>query len=254
MKLEDLLDELRNNILHDRSAQTGGTNPDYLWSDTTLIRYINEAQKRFARRALVIRDASTPEVINVTLQEGVDTYDLHSSIISVITARLSTAQVDLIRMGHNALFTYQPPNTVTWDSSHFTTMPPGIPLAYTTDEEFVEGDDGSRSGLTIKVYPVPAAAQTGTVIKLRVIRLPLDDLTIGDQQAIPEIPEEHHLQMLDWAAYLALRIVDHDGGDPARAGEFASSFESHVTEAKKMVLRRLFAPRPWGFGKNGWSW
>lgn len=254
MKLDDLLDELRNNILHDRSAQTGGTNPDYLWSDKTLVRYINEAQKRFARRALVIRDGSTPEVVNVTLVEGQSEYTLHSSILAVITAKISTAQVDLVRTGHWALGTYQPPNPVMWDSSHFTTTPPGIPLAFATDEELVEGDDGSRNTVMMRIFPVPDANAAGTLIKLRVCRLPIDDLVPGSLQAEPEIPSDYHLPMLDWAAYLALRIVDHDAGDPARAQEFAAAFEGHVREAKSEVLKKLFAPQSWGFGKSGWSW
>jgi hypothetical protein len=254
MKLEDLLDELRNNILHDRSAQTGGTNPDYLWSDKTLVRYINEAQKRFARRALVIRDGSTAEVVNVTLVEGQSEYNLHSSILSVITAKISTAQVDLVRTGHWALGTYQPPNAVMWDSSHFVTMQPGTPLAFATDEELVEGDDGSRNTVTMRVFPTPDAAAAGTLIKLRVCRLPIDDLAANDLCAEPEIPSDYHIPMLDWAAYLALRIVDHDAGDPARAQEFANSFEAHVREARAEVLKKLFAPQSWGFGKSGWSW
>jgi hypothetical protein len=48
MELSDLLDELRNNILYDRSDSVSG-DPDQLWSDATLVRYINEAQRRFAK-------------------------------------------------------------------------------------------------------------------------------------------------------------------------------------------------------------
>lgn len=254
MKLKDLLDELRNNMLFDRSAYTGGTNPTYLWSDNTLIRYINEAQKRFARRTFCIRDGSTPEVVNVTLKAGQSEYTLHSSIITVLTAKVSTAQVDLVRTGHWALGTYQPPNSVVWDSSHFITTKPGPPLAFATDEELAEGDSGTRNTVTLRIFPTPDAATEGTVLKLRVARYPLDDLAPNDLEAVPEIPEDHHMDMLDWAAYLALRIVDHDAGDSEKAAEFAASFEGHVKEALKLVLRKLFAPQPWGFGKNGWSW
>lgn len=254
MKLADLLDELRNNMLFDRSAYTGGTAPTYLWSDDTLIRYINEAQKRFARRAFVIRDASTPEVVNVTLKNGISEYTLHSSIITVLTARLSTASVDLIRTGHWALGTYSPPNTNIWDVNQLLSIQPGKTLAFATDEEMVEGDSGSRNTVTMRVFPTPSPTEDGQIIKLRVCRLPLDELTSNDEEAIPEIPEDHHLEMLDWAAYLALRIVDHDAGDPERAQEFANSFEAHVKNALKLVLKKLFAPQPWGFGKNGWSW
>jgi hypothetical protein len=141
-----------------------------------------------------------------------------------------------------------------WDSSHFVTMQPGTPLAFATDEELVEGDDGSRNTVTMRVFPTPDAAAAGTLIKLRVCRLPIDDLAANDLCAEPEIPSDYHIPMLDWAAYLALRIVDHDAGDPARAQEFANSFEAHVREARAEVLKKLFAPQSWGFGKSGWSW
>ena len=60
--------------------------------------------------------------------------------------------------------------------------------------------------------------------------------------------------MLDWAAYLALRIVDVDAGMPSRANEFRASFEDHVKNARNSAMRKLFAPLQWGFGRNGFTW
>ena len=51
MNLGDLLEELRENILHDRSDRIAG-DTDQLWSDRTLVRYINEAERKMAREAL----------------------------------------------------------------------------------------------------------------------------------------------------------------------------------------------------------
>ena len=60
--------------------------------------------------------------------------------------------------------------------------------------------------------------------------------------------------MLDWAAYLALRIVDDDAGSARRALEFRASFDQHVKEARTLVMRKLFTPVEWGFGRGGFSW
>jgi hypothetical protein len=251
MNLNDLLDELRNNIVNDRAAATG--NDDTLWSDETLVRYINEAQRRFAVHGLVLRDASTAEVVNVTLVEGTDTYILHDSVISVISARIDTKQADLVRVGHSILGSYQNPSTVLWDPS-YAAMQSGYPLAYSTDEQLVADDDGTLNVVSMRIYPVPDSSADGTLIKLRVVRRPLDELTVNNLSAVPEIPADHHIEMLDYAAFLALRIVDVDAGNATRAEAFRQSFENHVQEARTVVMRKLFSPQPWSFGSGGWSW
>lgn len=255
VNLTDLLDELRSGILNDRSdRENDGSDSDYLWTDATLIRYINEAQRRFAVRSLCIVDSRTTEVCDVTLHEGVTEYDLHPSILCVVTAKLEDATTDLIRVGHSVLNQYVAPNNMIWDASQFSQLPPGSPKAFATDESIGEDDEASFSAVTMRVFPAPSADEEGVIVKMRVIRKPLEDLTGDNMGAVPEVPVDHHFEMLDWAAYLALRIVDHDAGDPKRAGEFAASFESHVNEARKMVLRKMFAPRPWGFGRGGFIW
>lgn len=253
MILEELLQLLRGSILNDRTDRVSGTS-DYLWEDSTLVTYINEAQRRFAVRSLVLRDGSTPEVTEVTLQEGVSIYELHPSVIAVISAKMSDQDVDLSRVGHSFLNAYRAPSDSWLDPSHFTGLPAGATLAFSTDEELTDGAGSSLSVVNLRVYPKPSAAVAGDTIKLRVVRKPITPLTVDDMSASPEIPEDHHIEMLDWAAHLALRIVDDDAGSARRAEEFAQSFESHVREAKAMAMRKLFAPMPWGFGRGGFSW
>jgi hypothetical protein len=253
MKLSDLLDELRNNILYDRDVSTG--DDAKLWSDATLVRYINEAQKRFAKRAFIIWDSKTAEVCQVTLREGVTQYDLHPAILSVVSAKLDGSDYDLIRIGHMRLGDLSTPgNDVTFDPALLSSSTTGTPQAFTTDETLSDDDDGAISVVSMRVYPAPRAEDEGTIVRLRVVRMPLDDLTTNNTGASPEIPSDHHIEMLDWAAYLALRIVDQDAGNPKRAADFAASFEQHVQDARKLVLRKLGTPPRWGFGRGGFSW
>jgi hypothetical protein len=249
--LSEQLDELRNNILFDRGTSTADN--DKLWSDATLVRYINDAQRRFAVRGLVLRDSTTPAVVNVTLVSGQTEYTLHPSIISVISARNDDSTADLIRFGHSAFGSYSNPSTMIWDPGAIN-WPTGRALAYSTDEQFDEDDDGSRAAVVLRVYPEPDASNAGDIIKLRVIRKPLTDLTVADLTVTPEIPVDHHLEMLDWAAYLALRIMDVDAGNVVRAEAFRLSFERSVKEARSLVLKKMFVPQQWGFGAGGWSW
>lgn len=253
MTLEDLISELRENILHDRSDRTEG-DTDLMWTDATLVRYINEAQNRFARKTYVLRDGTTPEATRITLVEGQDEYPLHPSVMAVISAQIEGERRALARTGYSVLAGQIDSTQNTFDSTFASTIPPGRPLAYSTDETFSESDAGMIEATTLRVYPVPDMDSAGTVLRLRVIRAPLYPLSLRRLNARPEIPEIYHLDMLDWAAYLALRVVDLDAGLPNRAMEFRASFEQHVKEARQETLRKRFAPIVWGFGRDGYSW
>lgn len=251
MNLQDLLSELRINILNDRSMRVSGTS-DFLWTDATLVRYINEAQRRFAVRSLVLHDGSTAECCNITLKTTVAEYPVHPAVLSILSAKLPDSSIDLIRTGHSALGIART-DTDNWDPTPLLNAP-GRVLAFATDEQVVSDDGDSLSAISMRVFPAPDVTMNNVVIRLRVVRKPIEPLTIQNLQATPEIPEDHHLNMLDWAAYLALRIVDHDTGNAKMAAAFRESFESHVQDARKEVMRKLFTPKSWGFGRNGWSW
>ena len=253
MNLEDLLALLRTAYLNDRSDRIGGDN-DYLWTDATLVTYINEAQNRFAHKALILRDGRTPEVTKVRLVEDQATYDLHPSVLAVISAKRDDQETDIMRVGHSALNAYRAPSDTWIDPATLSTLPNSTPIAFSTDEELSEDDVGALSVPVLRVYPKPSAAVAGEYLRLRVVRKPLEQLTATNLSAYPEIPEDHHIEMLDWAAYLALRIVDDDAGSPRRAEEFRASFEDHVAKARAAAMRKLFAPQPWKFGANGFSW
>lgn len=253
MTLGELLTLLRESMLNDRSDRTAGTS-DYLWTDTTLVTYISEAQRRFAAQGLVLRDGTTDEVTKVTLVAGQDVYPLHEAVIAVISAKLSTQRADLQRVGHSFLAAYSAPADNWTDPATYQGLPPGPTLAWSTDDYLQDFDSDSLSQIALRVYPVPTVDQAGQVIRLRVCRKPITRFEVGDLGATPEIPEDYHLDMLDWAAYLALRIVDDDAGNPKRAADFKATFEENVKNARKETMRKLFAPMGWGFGRGGWSW
>lgn len=253
MNLGELLQLLRGSILNDRTDRTSGTS-DYLWSDATLVTFINEAQRRFATQGLVLRDATTDEVTRIPLVEGQSTYVLHESIIAVISAKMAAQDADLVRVGHAVLAAYRAPTENWVDPTAFQSLPAGTTLAYTTDEGLQAVESDSLSQIALRVHPTPGADQDGDILRLRVVRKPLDKFVVGSLSAVPEIPEDHHIEMLDWAAYLALRIVDDDAGSPKRAADFKATFEQSVREARVSVLRKLFAPMDWGFGRGGFSW
>lgn len=252
MTLQDLLDELASGMLRDRSDLMSGPD-DYLWSDAQLVRYINEAEGILARKGLVIRDATTSAVVNVTLAEGVTQYTLHPSVIAVISAQFTGDVGDLARAGHSALNSYQHPDPLYFDPAQLSVLPPGKPLAFSTDEQ-LDTATGKTGIVSLRVYPAPNAEYAGDVVKLRVVRKPLVALSTALLSATPEVPEEYHLGLLDWAAYRALRNSDSDAGGVEKADKYKAEFEAMVAQARTDALRKLFAPLQWGFGRNGYSW
>lgn len=253
MILSELLSELRRNILYDRSDRVDG-DEDQLWDDETLVRYIDEAQRKLAREGLVIRDGSTADVTQVTLVAGQQLYPLHESVIAVVSARYDTEQHDLRRVGHWFLAGSQMPDTQYFDVNQASVLTPGKPVAFATDETVGNNDFDSAGVMQLRLYPMPTSTEAGKKIYLRVMRLPIERLNKARLKASPEVPEEHHLEMLDWAAYLALRVQDQDAGNRSAASDFETRFLATVKKAQRTQMRKLFNPQGWGFGRGGWSW
>lgn len=265
MTLGEMLEELREGILHDYSDQISGE-PDYLWSDTKLVRYIDQAQRRLAREGFVLRDGalSTPganatygtqsTVTQVTLQTGVNMYPLHPSVIGVVSAQLAGDAADLARAGHSFFQTYRQPDTYFFDPTQLASLPPGKPLAFGTDEFFNSAPDGTLSQVVLRTYPVISADYNNQIVNLRIVRMPLERLAVKNLTAVPEVPEEHHFDMLDWAAYLALRKVDTDANFQPAAMQFKASFEDTVKKAYRLFRQKTLSDPKFAFGRNGFSY
>ena len=152
MQLSDLLTELREGILHDMSDQVAGAS-DYLWTDARLIRYIDEAHRRFARRSLCIND-NTSSITKITTVNAQASYPLDPSIIAVRSVRMAGDNQDLPRAGHDPLNTYHTPDPMFFDASTLEALPPGKALAFTTDESVLANANGSFQAINLD--PVPS--------------------------------------------------------------------------------------------------
>lgn len=251
MTVQELLDELRINVLRDNSGLLAGDS-DRLWSDATLVSYINDAYRRFARNTLMIRDQSTAAVTQIALSVGVTLYPLHTSILSVLSARYNLDSSDLPRAGHVLLDSRVLADPLYFDASQLGTLAPGAPKAFSTDE----GVDpaGPQQQFNLRVYPAPSATEDGNPIYMRVARLPLAALTLDAPDAQLEVPEDYHLDLLDWAAYRALSNKDVDAADGPSAKEFRDRFEKLIEDVKREMRRKLFAPQGFSFGGGAFSY
>lgn len=250
MKLGEQLDELRGNILRDRSDLVAGDS-DSLWSDETLLRYIKDGERRFARQTLILRDGSSPQYCNITLRAATRDYLMDALVIAVISGRVAGQNTDLYRAGHALVQAGKRREILDFDTISNDTVSTGAPQAIYTDETLVYA---SRGRVTLSVYPVPATADAGTVINNRVVRLPKGEYTLNDLDRESEIPEDYQLDVLQWAAYRAQANHDGDAGDGTSSDKHKIAFDEAVARAIKELKRKIFVGTGLNYGTNGFTW
>lgn len=246
MKLSEGLAELRDNLLRDNAGQASGPD-DKLWSDVTLVRYINDAQRRWARLTFTLRDNATPEVCEVVLETGITEYTLHKSVRAVISARYDTNTWDIRRVGHALLAHVVTDDDQPWPDA---TTETGAPAAYTTDESLDLEEDAS---VVLRVWGTPTADQDGKIIHLRVARMPLCDVDLAHPEKSFEIPDEFCLDMLEGAAWRAQRNSDIDG-HTEMADKHKGRFDEAAAEQRKVIRSKMHVPIAFQFGGSGTSW
>ena len=250
MKLVDQLTELRHNVLRDFSTQVSGAT-DQLWSDETLLGYIADAEKMFCRRTMMLRDADTPQITQVTLLNGVSRYLLHPSILSVISGRWNVDTFDLKRIGRTLVTDLAPDDTLFFDPSNYAPLSPGRPTAFSTDELLTFNQNAATA---LVVYPAPSPTEDQSTLYLRVARAPLRCYTLDDLDTASEISDDYVYDVLEWAAYRALRNHDVDAGDAADASTHKTAFDDAVERAKRDLRSRLLSNTQFLFGTNAFSW
>jgi len=239
MDLGELLDELRANILRDASDEVGPHGDDRLWSDQTLVRYINDAQDQFAVQTCLLRDETTPAVTRLTLVEGQEVYALDPRVIAVFDAKLDKRH--LARSTYGALTSGA--GDVVTGGVRYGPRVHGTPRMFYTDRET------GKLGL----WPAPDTVLDGSTLTLRVARRPLAPLSYGALKAVPEIPVEFHLDLLEWAAWRALRNRDVDAESMSKASMHKKRFEDTLKELSRKAKRLLAQDIQFDTRGTNWS-
>lgn len=240
MKRSELLDILRRDYLDDVSVMTDGE-PDSLWSPRTLTKHLTEAERIFCRRAFVLEDETTAAVCTITPVATTQDYTLHSSILRVLSVTPADSDIDLQHASYDTLRikpTFDPETP--WGSAYAYTESPGRPLYWSTD----------RGNRKLRIRPIPRAQDVtdmGT-LQLRVLRYPLASLdpTETTPDPTPEIDEEYHLALIDYAAGTVLMNANVDSGSRAgvraTAKDYLDKFYRRVREARTDVARLRRGP------------
>ncbi len=175
----------------------------YGWSDAVLDDYLNEAQEEAAIRASLLHDAATDAVTLISVTSGTASYALDSRIIDIISVTDVDQPATLVPFTMDDLVCSYGAG---WQSRV------GTPIGYLTDA--VSGQ--------ITLFPAPDA---DTSIRLEVYRRPLVSMAAdGDT---PEIPAEHHFNLVDWALWRAYSHAGTDDQDLPRADRHLAVFDNN---------------------------
>lgn len=198
----------------------------YLWEDTEVAQYLNEAEREAAERALLIHDETTAAVCTLTVVAGTASYPLHASILKIERATLAST-------GDTLTVTSRDKLDQSW---------PGWETATGTPQHLVEDGDGNAT-----LVPAPTAADS---VALAVKRLPLADMAADNDT--PEIGVRHHYRMLDWALHLAFLKPDADAHNPKAADYHEARFERSFGYRNDANVQRKQRERRPHTTKSGW--
>lgn len=205
----------------------------YLWSDSEIYRYINDAQMQFCKREGGIRDA-TSSITQVPVVIGEAFADISPSILKVIQAtrasdgrELEILNLETVQQMHASSTDYgalASPNSMNT---------PGSLLAVILGME----------AFKVRWIHIPAATD---VVNLVVDRMALTPVTGANIDL--EIAEEHHEHLLLWVKHRALLKQDAETYDKGRSDQFRAAFETYCADAKITRGRREHVYRTVAYG------
>ncbi len=211
MIAQELYDQFRSDMVD--------TAKPYLWSDTDVFRYMNDAYRMFVRLTGGIADF-TSDLSRVAISAGEATSPMDARILRVMEAyRLSDeAKIEVINQSD---MTFSQSTDYGRTRPLFLDSTPG-PVRYMII--------GAQRNV-VKWVQVPTADD---VAQLFVYRLPADTIDLNDPDtefAFDEVGEEHHTHLCLWMQHLAYRKADADTFDRGRSDEYKALFESYCAMA-----------------------
>ena len=172
-------------------------------SSATLTRYFNEAEIEACKRWNLISDDSTAEVVQITTADGTRGYDLHPKVL-----RISRAEYYDSASGYRQVLEQVPYNTIEGNYGDVWRTETGRPTHFAVRHR------------RLYLYPTPDAA---AVVNMEAWRLPL--ATMAKDNDEPEIPAQHHEDLLHWVKYRVRSRREEELGDPLGASFHLREFE-----------------------------
>lgn len=201
-----------------------GTSANLLWKDPEVLQYIDFAQKEAARRAKLIEDNTTSSVCSITLSPNQSLYSIHSSILRMSEAVLSSTGAKLSPTNHRDLDFVTP----TWR----TTAGSGNVAQYVMDW-------GARK---IRFYETPLVVDS---VQLSVVRLPLNE--VNDKNDDLELSDDWCYKLLPGMCWMAYGKKDTQTEDPnlrrRYEEEFIRNFGHPISAQIELEFQKSYANR-----------
>lgn len=204
----------------------------YAWSEDEVWRYAADAQRMFIRQTGGVADAtSLATAIDVTTGEAWS--DLHPSILRIMSmTRRSDGR--LLKILNNT--DLEMPSS----SDYGQSLVARLDMRAGPVHSAVIGLERNK----VRWLQIPEADDT---VDAYIYRLPLKVIS-GPDQEITDIPEEHHLHLLDWMKALAYRKQDLDTFDPNKAADCESRFLAYCLVVKAEWSRYMHKTRVVTYG------
>lgn len=204
MEISELITIIREDYLDDtfsgwQSATDAEKEDQFLWSDSALLRYINEAQRQACNRT----DFLFSEVyFSITLATGVHTYSISDKITFIESVEFDDTQ----KVSHKSVEELK---------------------RYVTDWRTLSGMTGNELYYTIRnrkmrVYPIPDAVDNGKKLTLNAYHLPIDNITSTSDDLV--IAEENHRDLIWWVLYEAYSKQDAETYDKEKGLRYLAQF------------------------------
>jgi len=251
MTLDEMLRYTAKEFLDDRTDIVDGDNDD-LWSDEYLCRQFNEGARILARRAWVIVEYGSIPAGSITLRTGVSVYPLHKSVLRVYDGTPTTQTAPL---GRTEDINLRDTSVVTpYPADAFNAVELGSAASLAGGDDALSGatlafatDAASR---TVRVFPPPTVDQNGLRVVMKIARLPITELTLDAMDASPEVPEEFHLQLCEYAAGKALTLPNVDADQKPEGRRLLAAFDQIVREARQERQRAEASTYRWNFSST----
>lgn len=203
-------------------TQTRDDTKPYRFPDEDYLDWLSEAQEKAARNARLLRDFTTPEICRLSLIATRQWLALDPRIIFVRQVFLASRTRRLDKISYRDLEKCQPG----WIDR--TGSPP---THWCTDFE------------TGKLW-FNRKVTTADTVKLFVVRMPLEALTLSKPNACPEIAPAYHRSLHHWASHRFYSVADQDSFDPDMAemhlGKFHAEFGEDSTALEEEWAREQY--------------